>query len=107
MDEYQALLKFLASFTRDFVFGKDPVAWKQAPTADAKFGIALRCENTVDELDAGPDTTGILPAATASTQPFANDRARGNESAVMFFHPAGQGIDLTGRTHADSNDAGQ
>src|ERR1035438_4141807 len=107
MDEYQALLKFLASFARDFVFGKDPVARKQAPTTDAKFGIALCGENAVDELDAGPDTTGILPTAAASTQPFAKDRSRGNEPAVMFFHPPGQGIDLTGGTHADGDDAGQ
>src|ERR1035438_1628334 len=53
-----------------------------------------------------PERTTRINSA-ASTQPFAKDRSRGNEPAVMFFHPPGQGIDLTGGTHADGDDAGQ
>ena len=64
-------------------------------------------ENAVDELDAGPDAAGILPATAASTQPFAQNRARGNQPAVVLFHPACQGIDLARRTHANGDDAGQ
>jgi hypothetical protein len=93
MDEHQALLKFLASFARNIDFSKYPVARKQAPAADAKFGIALRGENAVDELDTRPDATGILPAAAAATEPFAKNRTRGNKSAIAFFHTACQGVE--------------
>jgi hypothetical protein len=90
VNQHQALLKFLASFARNFGFGEDFVIGKQAAAADAELGIALRGANAVDELDARPDAAGILPAAAASTQPFAQDGARGDQPAVMLFHPSGK-----------------
>jgi hypothetical protein len=56
--------------SEDFVIGK------QAAVADAKLRIALRGANAVDEFDSRPDAAGILPASTAATEPFTENRAR-------------------------------
>jgi hypothetical protein len=37
-----------------------------------------------DELDAGPDAAGILPAAAAAAEPFAEDGAGGDLAAVVL-----------------------
>jgi len=61
----------------------------------------------MDELDTRPDATGILPDATASTEPFAKNRTRCNQPAIMFLHPSGKRMNLTGCTHANGDKAGQ
>ena len=70
-------------------------------------GIAFAATNAVDELDARPHAAGILPAAAASAQPFTQDGARGDQPAVMLFHPSGERMDLARCTHAHGDDAGQ
>ena len=80
---------------------------QQASAADAEFGVAFGSGHAVDELDAGPDAAGILPAAAGAAEPFAEDGARGDEAAVGFFEAAGEGGDLAGGAHADRDQAGQ
>ena len=37
----------------------------------AWMGIVIILNEALDELDAGPDAAGILPASAGTTQPFA------------------------------------
>ncbi len=107
VDQHQALLEFLARFGGDLVRPEDLVIGQQAAAADAEFGIALPGRHAVNQLDAGPDAAGVLPAAAGAAQPFAQDGARGKQAAVLLLQPAGKGVNLAGGTHAGRNQAGQ
>lgn len=79
--------------------GEDGVGGKEATAADGVFGIAFSCFDASDEFDAGPDTAGILPAATGATQPFAEDGAGGDEAPFVFAESAGLLLDLATEAH--------
>ena len=65
-------------------------------------GSPSAAAHAVDQLDAGPDAAGILPAAAGAAQPFAQDGARGHQAAVLFVQAAGERADLAGGAHADA-----
>ena len=83
------------------------MAGQQAAAADAEFRIALAGLDAVDQLDAGPDAAGILPAAAGAAEPFAEDGARGHQAALVFLERAGERVDLAGGAHAHRDQAGQ
>ena len=105
--QHQALLQFLARRLRNPVGGEDLVIGQQASAADAELRIALARLHAVDQLDAGPDAAGILPAAAAAAEPFAEDGARRHQAAVVFLERAGERVDLVGGAHAHRDQAGQ
>ena len=43
-------------------------------------------------FDAGPDAAGILPAAAAAAEPFAEDGAGGHQAPVVFVERAGERV---------------
>ncbi len=92
---------------RNFVAVEDRDARQQAAAADAEFRIALAGGDAFDQLDARPDAAGILPAAAGAAEPFAEDRARRHQAALVFLQRAGQRVDLAGGAHADGDQAGQ
>ena len=63
--------------------------------------------HAVDQLDAGPDAAGILPAAAGAAEPFAEDGARRHQAAVVLLERAGERVDLAGGAHAHRDQAGQ
>ena len=69
----------------DLVAVEDLVARQQAAAADAELGIALGRAHALDQLDAGPDAAGILPAAAGAAEPFAQNRARGDQPALLLL----------------------
>ena len=80
---------------------------QQAAAADAEFGIAFAGRHAVNQLDAGPDAAGILPAAAGAAEPLAENGARGHQAAVVLLEPAGERVDLAGGAHAHGDQAGQ
>src|SRR5260370_20966428 len=79
---------------------------QQTSAADAEFRIALARFHPVDQLNAWPDAAGILPAAAASAEPFAEDGARRHQSAVVLLERTGEGVDLVSGAHAHRDQAG-
>ena len=47
-------------------------------------------DDAVDQLHAGPDAAGILPAAAGAAEPFAENRARRHQPPVLFLESTGQ-----------------
>ena len=83
------------------------MARQEASTADAELGVVFAGEDTLDQLDAGPHATRILPAAAGPSQPFAENRAGGDQTAILFVERSGERPDLAGGAHADADQAGQ
>ena len=104
MDEDEAVLEALAGFGSDFVGGENAVIGEQAAAADAEFDVAFGGGNAFDELDAGPNATGVLPATAGATEPLAEDRAGCDEAAFWFRERAGERCGLTGGAHADGDE---
>ena len=73
----------------------------EAPAADAKFRVAFCCEHTFNELHTRPDAAGILPTATGTAEPLAQEGARQNKAALMFEQLAGERSGLPGGSHAN------
>src|SRR5207237_23077 len=70
---------------------QDGVARQQAAAADAELGVAVLGGHPLDELEAGPDAAGVLPAAAGAAQPLAEDGAGGDQAALGLAQGAGQG----------------
>ena len=86
VDEHEALLQAARASSRETSSAvEDAVARQQAAAADAELRIAFAGRHAVDELDAGPDAAGILPAAARAAEPLAENRARGHEAAVVVL----------------------
>ena len=62
----------------------------QSSAADPVFRIAFFGRRAADQLDAGPDPAGVLPATTAAADPFAQNGAGGDEPAIVFGQRSGQ-----------------
>ena len=105
--QHEALLQLFARRLRNPVAGEDFVVGQQAAAADAEFRIALAGLDAVDELDAGPDAAGILPAAAGAAEPLAENRARGHEAPLVLRERAGERVDLAGGAHARGDQAGE
>ena len=80
---------------------------QEASAADAELRIAFPGRDSVDELDSGPYTAGILPAAARSSQPFAQNGPRRHQAPLRFFETAAQSVNLVGGAHARGDEAGQ
>ena len=80
------------------------MAWEETAAADAVFGIAGQRGCALDELDAGPKTTGVLPTAAGAADPFAEDGAGGDDAALGFVARAGERADLAGGAHANPDE---
>ena len=63
--------------------------------------------DALDQLDAGPDAAGILPAAAAAAEPLAENGARGHKAPLVLLERAGKRLDLAGGAHARRDQAGQ
>ena len=48
-------------------------------------GSPSPARHAVDQLDAGPDAAGILPAAARAAQPLAEDGARRDQAALVLL----------------------
>ena len=68
--------------------------------ADAALRVGFAGEDAGDEFHSGPDAARILPAAAGAAQPFAKNRAREDESALMLQQGAGERRGLAGGPHA-------
>ena len=79
----------------------------ESAAADAGFGIAFRGRHAFDQLDAGPDAAGILPAAAGAAEPFAENRARQHQPAFVLLQCAVSERRLAGRPHAQRNQRGE
>ena len=60
-----------------------------------------------DELDAGPDATGVLPTSARAADPFAEDGAGENEAALVFLQGASERLGLAGGPHEDADEGGE
>ena len=80
---------------------------QQAAAAGAEFPIAFLRRNPVNQLNSRPYPAGILPTASRSPQPFAQNGARRHQTAVILTEAAGERADLLGGAHAQGNEAGQ
>ena len=80
----------LAGLGGNFVVAKDVVLGHEATPGDAVFGVGLPGDFTFDELDAGPDSTGVLPAAAGAANPFAKNGSRKYEASLTFGKFAGE-----------------
>ena len=58
---------------------------QQAAAADAVFRIAVERRRAFDQLDPRPHSAGVLPAAARTADPLAEDRARGDDAALVFL----------------------
>jgi hypothetical protein len=99
MHEDEAVLDRLAGRGRHDVLAEEAVTGKQASARHAVFGVSGRRRFAFDQLDAGPDTPAVLPAAARSAEPFAEDRPAGDGPAFGFVERAGQGAGLSGGPH--------
>ena len=100
MDEDERILQGLARRRRDLVFAEDMMGGHEPSARDALLGIALGGEASLDELDAGPDAAGILPAAARSADPLAEDGAGKHKAALVFRKLPGEARGLAGGPHA-------
>ena len=107
MYENERILQRLARGDRDFVFAEDMMLRHEPPTRDALLGIALGGEAALDELDAGPDPAGILPAAAGAADPLPKDRPGKHEAALVFRQLAGEARSLAGGPHARGDERGE
>src|SRR5262249_21900470 len=59
--------------------------------------------DAVDELDAGPEPAGVLPASARAAEPLAEDGARRHQPAIAVLEAARDSADLSGRPHTDGD----
>ena len=78
---------------------------QQPAAADAELRVALCATHALDQLDAGPDAAGILPAAAGAAEPLAEDRPRRTSRRSLFLQRAGERCGLAGGAHADAMSA--
>ena len=84
MHEHEAFLKLVPCFGATLVLREYCMTRQQTSPAYAVLDITLlRCD-AFDELDSGPDATGILPSASRPAEPLAKDRTGGNRAALAF-----------------------
>ena len=107
VDQHQALLKLRTRFRPYLLRAKNLMIGQQSSAADAEFRITLLGRNAVNELDARPHPAGVLPAAARASQPFAQNGARGHQSAIALGQAASERADLIGGTHTQRNEAGE
>jgi hypothetical protein len=103
MHQHQARLQIMVRFGGDFVQAEDAMAGQQAAAADAVFRIAGCGRDALDQLDGRPQSAGILPAAAGTSQPFAENGARGHQAAIRLGQLAGERLGLSGGAHAYGN----
>ena len=79
----------------------------ESPTTDTEFRIRLVCHRTLNELDSGPDASGILPPAAGTSQPFSENRSCCHDPTIRFCEWAGEVRNLSCRSHADGDQGSQ
>ena len=70
-------------------------------------GIAFAGDRAGDELHARPDAAGILPASARSAEPFTENRAGGDEAALVFLQLARERARSGRWAHADGDERGE
>ncbi len=83
------------------------VVRQQPAEADAVFGIAGFGRATFNDLHAGPNAAGILPAAAGAAQPLAEDSPRRDQLALRLAQAARQRFNLPGGPHASGDNGCQ
>ena len=89
MDENEAVLEFLASLRTYQVVANQRMPGKESSAAYAEFRVVLAGDASLDELDARPDASRILPSPAAATEPFAKDCTRCDQSPFSFVKRTG------------------
>ena len=107
VDQHQAVLQLAAGLRRGVALVQDAVLRHQPAAADAELRVALAGEHAFDQLHAGPDAARVLPAAAGAAEPFAEQRARQHQPALVLLQLAGQRGRLAGGAHADADQRGQ
>ncbi len=80
---------------------------EQPAPADAALGVVGAGRHPLDDLDAGEDPPGILPAPSRAPEPFAQDRARDDDPRLFRVERAGQVPRLAGRPHQEADQRGE
>ena len=81
-------------------FVHQPVPRQQPPPAGAELRIAGNSFLRRNQFDSRPDAARILPTASATAQPFAQDGPRRHNSPVFFFERSGKCTNLSRGAHA-------
>src|SRR5664280_3690183 len=77
---------------------------QQAAAAESILDVVRLRGDAFNELDAGPEAAGILPAAARAAEPFAQNRARGDHPPLRFLHRTAERPDLARGAHADADE---
>jgi hypothetical protein len=101
--QHERLLQPGAGRRRHPVGPKQRMAGQQPAAAETVLDIAGLRGDALNKLDARPETTRVLPAATGAAEPFAENRARRNHPPFGFFHRTAQRPDLSGCAHAGAD----
>lgn len=107
MDEDQGFAEGVTGGVGDLRAIEDVVGGEEAAAGDAVFGVSGSGRTAGDALDAGPDASGILPAAAGAAEPFAEEGTGQDDAAFGFLEGAGEGPGLMGGAHADGDKAAE
>jgi hypothetical protein len=102
--EHERVLECHARLVRHAVAPEQRVARQQASAADAVLGIARLRERALDQLHAGPESAGVLPAAARAAEPLAEDGAGRHHPALGFRHRSRQRADLPRGAHEGADE---
>ncbi len=103
VDEDEAVLQLAARLGRGIALVEDAVLRHEPAAADAALRVAFAGEHAFDELHARPNAARVLPAAAGAAEPFAEQRARQHQPALVLLQLARQRGRLAGRAHADAD----
>ena len=107
VNEHERILQSLARLGGDFVLRENVVRRHQPAARDAVLVIAwLRCD-ALDQFDARPHPAAVLPATAATAEPFAEQRSREHEPALLFAQRAGERLRLAGGAHEHGDERGE
>lgn len=107
VDEDEGILEGFAGGVGDLVGTEHLMAREEAAAGDAEFGVGFGGGATGDEFDTGPETAGVLPAATGASEPFAEQGASEHDTSFLFGETSGQGAGLAGGAHADGDEGAE
>ena len=103
MNQNKAVLKLFPHRRRDNVGPQNPMLGQKPSPANSEFRISSLSNRAFYEFYSRPHTTGILPAASRSAQPLAENCAGRDESAVAFGKGSRERLDLMRSAHAHGN----
>ena len=100
----------LQTFTSDFgnvIVCEKMVPRHQAAARYSVFRVARLRGHTLDQLDPGPNSAGILPAAAAAAEPFTEQRASEHEASFVLLKRTDQRIGLGGGACTNADQRGE